>query len=138
MDRRQFTQALAASALAVTSPALPANAQAESPSADGATPFPLSVMLWTVFKELPFEERLAKVAEAGYTAACAVRDLTSSTTDDVLALSRITVTPELTAARLREVIGGESTRLDALVSDARAVASRALRRAKLKRRGPDS
>ena len=67
MDRRQFTQALAASALAVTSPALPANARAESPSADGATPFPLSVMLWTVFKELPFEERLAKVAEAGYT-----------------------------------------------------------------------
>ena len=24
-------------------------------------------MLWTVFRDLPFEERLAKVAEAGYT-----------------------------------------------------------------------
>ena len=33
----------------------------------GATPFPLSVMLWTVFRDLPFEERLKKVAEAGYT-----------------------------------------------------------------------
>jgi hydroxypyruvate isomerase len=31
-----------------------------------ATPFPLSVMLWTVFNNLPFEERLSKVAEAGY------------------------------------------------------------------------
>jgi hydroxypyruvate isomerase len=26
-----------------------------------------SVMLWTVFRDLPFEERLAKVSEAGYT-----------------------------------------------------------------------
>jgi hydroxypyruvate isomerase len=67
MDRRQFTQALAASAFAVASPALPTNAAAETPSAGGTTPFPLSVMLWTVFNKLPFEERLAKVAEAGYT-----------------------------------------------------------------------
>ena len=29
-------------------------------------PFQLSVMLWTVFTDLPFEQRLAKVAEAGY------------------------------------------------------------------------
>jgi hydroxypyruvate isomerase len=28
---------------------------------------PLSVMLWTVWTDLPFEQRLAKVAEAGYT-----------------------------------------------------------------------
>ncbi len=30
-------------------------------------PFKLSVMLWTVFPNLPFEQRLKKVAEAGYT-----------------------------------------------------------------------
>jgi hydroxypyruvate isomerase len=29
-------------------------------------PFKLSVMLWTVFEHLPFEQRLEKVAEAGY------------------------------------------------------------------------
>ena len=29
-------------------------------------PFKISVMLWTVLTELPFEERLEKVAEAGY------------------------------------------------------------------------
>jgi hydroxypyruvate isomerase len=67
MDRRQFTQALAASAFAVASPALPAAARAQSDSSGKAEPFPLSVMLWTVFNNLPFEERLAKVAEAGYT-----------------------------------------------------------------------
>ena len=67
MDRRQFTQALAASAFAVTSPALPLPAAVPAEPAGSAEPFPLSVMLWTVFNKLPFEERLAKVAEAGYT-----------------------------------------------------------------------
>jgi len=64
MDRRQFTQAFATSAfVAAASPALPALEGSGSPS---SAPFPLSVMLWTVFNNLPFEERLAKVAEAGY------------------------------------------------------------------------
>ncbi len=31
-----------------------------------AVPFKLSVMLWTVFTDLPFEQRLEKVAQAGY------------------------------------------------------------------------
>lgn len=66
MDRRQFAQAFAASAFAAASPALPGIARAES-SGTGTGPFSLSVMLWTVFNDLPFEERLAKVAEAGYT-----------------------------------------------------------------------
>jgi hydroxypyruvate isomerase len=66
MDRRQFTQALATSAFAVSSPALSAMASA-LPDGSLATPFPLSVMLWTVFNDLPFEERLAKVVESGYT-----------------------------------------------------------------------
>lgn len=67
MDRRQFTQALAASAFAASAPAVPVIVRADSPSSAAGTPFPLSVMLWTVFNDLPFEERLAKVAEAGYT-----------------------------------------------------------------------
>jgi hydroxypyruvate isomerase len=33
---------------------------------DAGVPFSLSVMLWTVFSHLPFEQRLEKVAEAGY------------------------------------------------------------------------
>jgi len=32
-----------------------------------AVPYKLSVMLWTVFRDLPFEQRLEKVAAAGYT-----------------------------------------------------------------------
>lgn len=41
-------------------------ARAQAESGHGA-PFQISVMLWTVFRDLPFEQRLEKVAEAGYT-----------------------------------------------------------------------
>ena len=65
MNRRTFTQTLATAVLsAVAAPLRSAPASGESSSK--AAPFPLSVMLWTVFTDLPFEERLAKVAEAGY------------------------------------------------------------------------
>ena len=68
MNRRSFAQALAAGALSAAVP--PIRAAATQSAASAATPAPqygLSVMLWTVFHDLPFEERLAKVAEAGYT-----------------------------------------------------------------------
>jgi hydroxypyruvate isomerase len=65
-----FTQALATVALGAAVPRGEALARDESgsaaPLASGSTPFPLSVMLWTVFNDLPFEQRLAKVADAGY------------------------------------------------------------------------
>jgi len=68
MNRRQFTQVLAVSALAASSPAPRALASIPENSKDGgAAPFPLSVMLWTVFNDLPFEQRLEKIVEAGYT-----------------------------------------------------------------------
>jgi hydroxypyruvate isomerase len=35
-------------------------------AATGDVPYKLSVMLWTVFTDLPFEQRIEKVAEAGY------------------------------------------------------------------------
>lgn len=64
MNRRTFAQTLAATALGAAAAPLaagePATSQPEAP------PFPLSVMLWTVFNDLPFEQRLAKMAEAGY------------------------------------------------------------------------
>jgi hydroxypyruvate isomerase len=69
MNRRTFAQTLATAAFAAAaSPALPALTDSDAQSADhAAAPFPLSIMLWTVFTGLPFEERLTKVVEAGYT-----------------------------------------------------------------------
>ena len=37
-----------------------------SASVTSDVPFSLSVMLWTVYRDLPFEQRLEKVSEAGY------------------------------------------------------------------------
>jgi len=78
LNRRVFARTVAATALAAVAPPLPA----ERPSAasgpvqasgtgekletSAAVSYPLSIMLWTIYKELPFEDRLAKVAEAGY------------------------------------------------------------------------
>jgi hydroxypyruvate isomerase len=62
INRRQFAQGIASATLAATALRSDASPAPES----GSTPFPLSVMLWTVFNDLPFEQRLAKIAEAGY------------------------------------------------------------------------
>jgi hydroxypyruvate isomerase len=69
MNRRTFSRNLAGAALgAATLTGGPKIAEAGQTANEGqpAVPFKLSVMLWTVFKNLPFEERLEKVAQAGY------------------------------------------------------------------------
>jgi hydroxypyruvate isomerase len=65
MNRRTFAQLFVAGAAAsAISSGLPAQNRPAASSA--GQPISLSVMLWTVFRGLPFEQRLAKVAEAGY------------------------------------------------------------------------
>jgi hydroxypyruvate isomerase len=60
LNRRTFSQTIAGAALGAALPTLDAAPVPAAPS------FGLSIMLWTVFKDLPFEQRLAKVAEAGF------------------------------------------------------------------------
>src|ERR1700733_959930 len=75
MRRRQFFGAcagagatIAASSASVVMPAATCLADSDAAQAitPGTPPFKLSVMLWTVYEKLPFEQRLEKVAEAGY------------------------------------------------------------------------
>src|SRR5439155_19629093 len=69
MNRREFARTLAGAALSAA--ALPGGAAAAETGAQTSAkgiPFKLSVMLWTVYRDLPFEQRLEKVAEAGYQA----------------------------------------------------------------------
>lgn len=67
MNRRLFTQSLAAAALGAAAPGtLSADGAGTAESGKRSAPFPLSVMLWTISPNLPFEDRLAKVADAGY------------------------------------------------------------------------
>ncbi|MHB8652634.1 MAG: hydroxypyruvate isomerase family protein [Terriglobia bacterium] len=69
MNRRDFSRTMARTALGAAALRGSSLLGAGLPPAEGeaaGVPFKLSVMLWTVFRNLPFEERLAKVAEAGY------------------------------------------------------------------------
>jgi len=71
MNRRSFTRNCAAATLAATvttyTPLLSAEGMPVArEAATSDAPFKISVMLWTIFRDLPFEERLEKVAEAGY------------------------------------------------------------------------
>jgi peptidoglycan/xylan/chitin deacetylase (PgdA/CDA1 family) len=72
------------------------------------------------------------VGSAGYQSACAVRDL-ASTTLDPFAISRWTVRHGTDAAALLELLDARSGLVDELRSEARAQASRALRRLGVKR-----
>lgn len=63
MRRRDFSRILSGAMLGgAVLPALPALAAPTETQA----PFRLSVMLWTIYRKLPFEQRVEKVAEAGY------------------------------------------------------------------------
>ena len=63
MDRRDFGRALA---VAAAGAALPSFGSVAHPAQK--PPFKFSVMLWTVNKKLPFEQRMEMVAQAGYSA----------------------------------------------------------------------
>jgi hydroxypyruvate isomerase len=69
INRRKFAQTIATAAISAAAvPSVRAETTRDALSTPtGAAPFPLSVMLWTVWTDLPFEKRLANVAEAGYT-----------------------------------------------------------------------
>jgi hydroxypyruvate isomerase len=72
MNRREFNQALAGTVIGGCGVARGAGvlSQASAPAAQSdqaaQAPFEISIMLWTVFEHLRFEQRLEKVAEAGY------------------------------------------------------------------------
>ena len=69
MNRRDFSKNVGRAALGAAALGGRSLLGRATPSADGegpGVPFKLSVMLWTVFQDLPFEVRLEKVAAAGY------------------------------------------------------------------------
>lgn len=69
MNRRSFGRNVAGAVFSGLSLNSLPRALASSPATTkpSTAPYDISVMLWTVFRNLPFEERLEKVAAAGYT-----------------------------------------------------------------------
>jgi hydroxypyruvate isomerase len=79
MLRREFIGGIPAAGLAATMPTAMTGVGLTVPPT--VSPFLFSVMLWTVERNLPFEQRISKVAEAGYHAVELVweyRDWTAS------------------------------------------------------------
>jgi hydroxypyruvate isomerase len=88
MRRRQFFGACAGAAAASSSitaasaASLFANPAAVPQSAAGMPPFSLSVMLWTVYGKLPFDQRIEKVVQAGYSAVELVEEYKNWSKED--------------------------------------------------------
>jgi hydroxypyruvate isomerase len=68
LNRREFVNSCTVAGLgaAVGRPSTLSGGERLFDSPSPAPPFSLSVMLWTVEPKLPFEQRIAKVADAGY------------------------------------------------------------------------
>jgi len=85
INRRDFGRAVA-SAVAGTMLSSAEGAASAVPAAN--EPFPLSVMLWTIYRDLPFEQRLDKVAQAGYHAVELVGEFKDWSDANYLAANR--------------------------------------------------
>ncbi len=124
MNRRTFARTLAGSALAAASlgkspadGATPSAPQGEAPG----VPYKISIMLWTVFENLPFEQRLEKVAEAGYRAVELVGEYAKWSPEDFRRVDRkrreLGVTFDTTAG-LKHAVGDPKAR-EAFLADLR-------------------
>jgi len=81
MNRRDFARSCAGALVATSSRN---HAFADEPAVThlSDTPFPLSIMLWTVFRDLAFEARLESVSAAGYRNVELVGEYDEWTEDD--------------------------------------------------------
>ena len=122
MNRRNFTKTLAGAtlgtaALSLDPPVAAARAAADQNSVEA--PFKISIMLWTFLGKLPFEERLEKVAEAGYHAVELVGECSKWTEDDFRRYNKkraeLGITFDTTAG-MRHGVGDPSAR-DAFLMD---------------------
>jgi hydroxypyruvate isomerase len=120
MNRRTFSKTLAgAGALAATQLE---HATAQDAASQSSVPYGLSVMLWTVFRQLPFDQKLEKVVEAGYKNVELVGEYHKFSEAEFL--RAIAKQKELginfdTTAGLRHAVGNPADR-DALLADIRS------------------
>jgi hydroxypyruvate isomerase len=124
MNRRNFSKTLAGATLSTAALALDplaAHARAAADPNPAEAPFKISVMLWTVLTKLPFEERLEKVAEAGYLNVELVGEYAKWSEDDFRRYNKkrteLGITFDTTAG-LRHGVGDPSAR-EAFLADVR-------------------
>lgn len=124
MNRRTFSRSLAGAAIGAAALASerPAFSQPlTSPLTSKDAPYGLSIMLWTVFRKLPMEQRLENVAEAGYRNVELVGEYHRMSPDQVKSMNakrkQLGITFDTTAG-LRHGVGNPKNR-DAMLADVR-------------------
>jgi hydroxypyruvate isomerase len=129
MRRRQFFGAcaragatVAAASAAVSAAACFADFDAGQATATAAPPFKLSVMLWTVYDKLPFDQRIEKVAEAGYHAVELVNEYKNFSKEDYAKFrakkSELRLTVDATSGISHSLC--DSSQRDAFLNEVRA------------------
>jgi len=89
MNRRTFNQILVGAGLgSLSAPSLLSAAPNAAQSSSATAPFKISIMLWTVFRHLSFEQRLEKVSEAGFHAVELVGEFKNWTDADYRRFNR--------------------------------------------------
>jgi hydroxypyruvate isomerase len=126
MDRRTFSRSIAGLALGAAGLDRSIAAAAAAPEGQGVAPgvpFDLSVMLWTVFQKLPFEQRLERVSEAGYKKVELIGEYKGWSADDFKRANakrkELGITFDTTAG-LKHAVGNPKDR-EALLADVREV-----------------
>jgi len=125
MDRRTFNRILAGAGLgtAAAPSLLPAITASPSQSSAPKAPYEISIMLWTVFRDLPFEQRMEKVSEAGYHAVELVSEFKDWTDADFRRVNQkkqaLGITFDTTAG-MRHRVGNPAER-EAMLKDLRGM-----------------
>jgi len=123
INRRNFGRVIAG---AVAGTVLTSANVVRAASAPPATePFPLSVMLWTIYRDLPFEQRLEKVSQAGYGAVELVGEFKDWTDTNFQSANRkkreLGITFDATAGLHRSL--SDPAERDAFLEEVRAMLS---------------
>jgi hydroxypyruvate isomerase len=120
MNRRSFSKGLAGAAVgAAALGSVPDRTSAAQSSSETNAPYDISVMLWCIFRDLPFEQKLDKISQAGYKNAELVGEYhkwSSSEFERVLAKKKDLGIHFDTTAGLKHGVGNPNDR-DALVAD---------------------
>jgi hydroxypyruvate isomerase len=121
MNRRTFSRTLTGAALGAAGLVGDLTKASAQPLVNKEAPYDLSIMLWTVFRKLPMEERLEKVAEAGYRNIELVGEYHRMTTSQVDAMNakrkQLGIKFDTTAG-LKHGVGTPKDR-DAMLADVR-------------------
>src|SRR5262245_20023092 len=112
MDRREFTKTLASASIgagALQEVLCPLASSGNPQNEVAKCSFELSVTIWMVFRDLPFEERIEKIASAGYRSVQLDKEFLAWSEDD---FRRVNVKRRSLGVTFDSITGSERSLVD--------------------------